>query len=238
MLDELKGVLYYLTVNLRGSFIIFWSILLSMLVVIITISKFVTVSTYFFMSFPIYFFAMAAGYMIVKGAIPYLIQMSAVRKTIFTGVAIYFVCLALMNAIIANTVLQGINYLTGNEITNVITYKSANNGSVIWFNHIADFIGNTWFSRIVVDAAVMIVICVVAFILGLIYYRFGIIGLCSTIGAFAIFIIFSVTRESFLEKMKVMYENFNIHYFYSLIGFGMVLYLLSFVLFRKITIKG
>src|SRR5699024_3182405 len=105
MSQQIKGEIYYLIANIRHSFIVFWSSLLALLLVIV-------VSTFLFpdsvvsfeLSAPHYAFAAVIRYWSVNTAVPYSIKMASTRKNIFLSFGIYALILALANAVLSNTI--------------------------------------------------------------------------------------------------------------------------------------
>src|SRR5699024_7467024 len=110
--------------------------------------------------------------------IPHLIKMGSTRLNVFKSIGTYFFGLALFNTVLANTVHSVTMYLFGStESGQSSTFSIAAAGEQTrTFNHIADFFGNVWWSRMLIDFSISYLLLACGFILGLVFYRFGIIG--------------------------------------------------------------
>lgn len=244
MSRQLKATLYYLSADIRYPLSVFWAILVGLLILSV-VSTLVAVSLNnadmsmsFNLAAPIYFFAAIVGFLTVKTSIPYLIKMGSTRKNIYLAIGIHFFSLALFNAIIANLLqlitsfflhLQGVN-MGSDSIS--ITY----NEQIFTFNHIADIISNTWMSRILVDTSIAFFLLAVMFIVGLIFFRFGLVGGFTFLAIGISIFIIGITYGSFLQFFINIFKNINYLFFIQLFLVGLVTYLLSIILLRKITI--
>jgi len=91
---ELQGVLYYYLTNVRHAFLIFWLVIVAIFILSIVLDALVggdDMTIHFNLSFPIYIFAAALGFIVVKSTLPYLIKMGATRKIIYIGTVIFFI---------------------------------------------------------------------------------------------------------------------------------------------------
>lgn len=241
MVAELKGILYYLAVNTRHSLIVFWSILLSILVVTLLLTSLFTTTVFINVSSPIYVYSAIMGFITVKLSIPYLVKVGAVRKTLFIGIGIYFTCLALFNVLIVNTLMYLFSLFNNEKLNSIFTfhYVSTDN-EAIPFNHLVDLIGitNTWGTRIIIDVAIVLLLISLLYIQGLIHYRYGIVGSVGTMGVMVIFLIIGFSKGWLWEWILLVFSNIELNSFYQMAGIGVVLYLLSYLLLRKITIKA
>lgn len=235
---QIKGVLFYLSTDIRYALSIFWMILggfllLSIIVDQIIGGKHTTVE--FNLSAPIYVFAGVAGFLTVKSTLPYLIKMGATRKHLFIGTVIYFFGLALFNTVVSNVL---------DVIASSVTKSEVNGGIVIVdgessFNlhHLADVLeGSTWITRLVIDTSISFFLISVFFIVGLIFYRYGLIGGFSFIGILLFTLILGIANGWMIDFFATIFSNFSIVFFYQLVLVGFVIYLLSFLLLRRITI--
>lgn len=86
---QIKGLLYFYMADARHSITIFWTILMSTLVITLTIyyflkdvdGGFITLS----LSVPIYIFCAILGFLTVKESIPFSLKVGATRKNIFVS---------------------------------------------------------------------------------------------------------------------------------------------------------
>lgn len=237
MTKQLNGSLYYLVANVRYSFIIFWIILMVMLAVTIISALLVPDSVISFqLAAPIYVFAAVIGFWTVKNAFPYLIKMGSTRKNIFLSFGIYALLLSLLNAVIANSVNSIVALIFGGKMElGFITVTE--NGSTMTNYHLGDFLGeNSWITRVFIDTSISFFFLAVMFIIGLIFYRFGLIGGFSFIGAGVIIFILGMSKGWLLDFFAAIFRDFSIIFFYQLLVTGILIYLVSFLLIRRITI--
>lgn len=239
MPKQLSGALYYLSVDARYYYFYFWTILLSVLLLSVLVDLIFT-ETYvnFTMSVPLYVFSAIVGQLFVKRSVPYLIKMGSTRKNVFLSFGIHFFILAIVNALLANTIQTIISFvyrLTGRDITGSITISDETNHFTI--THIAEFIQDTWMTRVIIDTSLMFFMLSASFLLGLIFYRYGLVGGISFIGAALFLLVIGFSKGWVLELVFNIIQNFSISFFYQLLGIGLFIYLLSFLLLRKATVK-
>lgn len=238
MVTELKGALYYLFANLRYSLIVFWAVLAGVLLIsIIATSLFEDSQASFNLPFPMYVFAAIFGFWMVKNTIPYLIKMAGTRKTIFLAIGIFGVSLSLLNAILANVISKVIMSIDQKGLLNS-GLSVTENGNEQFFNHIGQFIGyDSLISRIFIDTSISFLLFSCLFIGGLIFYKYGIIG-STIVSAILILIIIYAGNAGLLGKFfNYLIENFSFAFFYQLFGLGVIVYLLSFFLLRRLTLR-
>src|SRR5699024_3443391 len=111
------------------------------------------------------------------------------------------------------------------------------NGSTMTNYHLGDFLGeNSWITRVFIDTSISFFFLAVMFIIGLIFYRFGLIGCFSFIGAGVIIFILGMFIGWLLDFFATIFRDFSIIFFYQLLVTGILIYLVSFLLIRRITI--
>src|SRR5699024_11208115 len=122
MMKDIKGVIYYLMTNVRYPFMIFWTILLSIFALSILFS-FVTSNeqVLFQASITIYIFCLVLGMWTVKNTIPYLLKMSVKRKLIYISIGIYFLMIAIVQALLANALIKIIDLIGKRAISGDVT---------------------------------------------------------------------------------------------------------------------
>ncbi|MGM8363852.1 hypothetical protein ACLIBG_00090 [Virgibacillus sp. W0181] len=244
---QLNASVYYLSTHVLYSLKIFWMILISILIVTIA-ADFIfmnddTSVIAFNLSFPIYVFAGIVGQLTVKGYIPYLIKMGSTRKNLFAGIGIHFLSVAVFNALLANTIHSIVMYfyrLSGGEIVsnntnNVFTFTGGEQS--FSFNHLAYFVQDTWINRFVIDASISFFLLAIGFLLGLVFYRYGLIGGFSFIGVIVLISIMGMANGWLLDLFIAVFRNVDLLFFVQLFLVGVVLYLLSFLLLKRITVK-
>ncbi len=225
---QLKGLLYFFSSNIRHSLLIFWTILMSILVVTLTISYFllnVEGEMAFSLTAPMYVYCGIMGFLTVKEMIPFSIKMGATRKNLYVVIAIFFLLLSLFKAI-AGTIIQVL-------VTSMNEAIGLNNFN---FLHLAQFIDDTWYTRVVIDTAVMFFFLTLMFLLGLLFYRFGFAGAGSVLGILLVGLLLSIAKGWAWDFITNIVESFGMTFFLQMTIMSIVFYVLSFFLVRRITI--
>lgn len=236
---ELQGVLYYYMTNVRHAFLIFWLVIVAIFILSIVLDALVggeNMTIHFNLSFPIYIFAAALGFIVVKSTLPYLIKMGATRKIIYIGTVIFFIVFSSINALLANALNWLLRKLTKSEIGGGFIYT--NGEQTTTFNHIADFLErDNFLYQIIVDLSLSFFFITVFFIIGLMFYRFGLLGGFLFVGVIAFTFIYGMADGWLAEFFIDIFSDFTIAFFYqlALVGFGV--YLLSFFLLRRYTLQ-
>lgn len=238
MQRQLQGILYYLATDIRYAFTIFWMIIGSFLLLSLMINLIIgneNSVVHFTFSFPIYIFSAAAGFITVKNTIPYLVKMGATRKVIYISTVIFFIGLALVNSLIANGLDFLIKQILKSDVSSGIFLIEGE--KTIQFNHIADILGgNNYLYQIIVDTSISFFFLTVLFIIGLVFYRFGLIGGFSFVGIVIFSIIFGLANGWIIDFLLHISTDFSIVFFYQLAFVGFVIYLFSYLLLRRLTI--
>lgn len=230
MNKQVKGLLYFLASDIRHSLLIFWSILLLVLVVSISFGYFLLGvedgEMAFGFPFAIYFYCLVLGFMTVKQSVPFAIKMGATRKNLYISLAIFFMGLALLKAIVANTIQSLVQLFIDNAEL-----------SSFRFLHPALLMEDTWINRVLLDVGIMFLFMAFMFLIGLIFYKYGMTGGGIVAGILGILLLFSLAKGWILDFIMKLVEDLNMVVAAQLIGLGIVLYLLSFIFIRNITIE-
>lgn len=238
MKKQLQGILYYITTDIRYSLSIFWAILGGILVLTILLGLFIggeNMTVSFNLSFPIYIFAGIAGFLTVKNTLPYLVKMGATRKNLFIGIVVYFLGLSVVNAAISNVILSATTSTFGTNNAAGLTFY--NGDESYHLHHLADILVNDgWVSRMIIDTSVSLFLLSAFFIVGLIFYRYGLIGGFSFIGVSIFIFILGLSNGWLIDFFVHIFSDFSIAFFYQLFLVGVVIYLFSFLLIRRLTI--
>lgn len=238
MKRELEGSLYYLFSNLRFSLLSFWGILVGILALSIVSAMLIEDSYISFnLAFPMYAFAGVFGFWIVKNAIPYLIKMGATRKVIFISIGIFGVVLSILNAVVSNSVIKIVSFFfKSNELNTGFTLTVDQEEEFI--THIGQLLSNDGFlTRIVIDSSISFFVFGVLFIGGLIFYKYGVVGGITSF--VAVFIAFIYAGNAGWLESFVMYliDHFSYLFFYQLFAVGVIVYLLSYLLLNRLTLR-
>ena len=237
MQKDIKGVLYFLSVNVRYPLGVFWTILFSIYLISILFSVISNSENVLFQaSIPIYIFCLVLGMWTVKNTIPYLLNMSVTRKLIFISVGIYFLLLAIFQAVLANILTVIISLLGMKAMSGEISLIDGDKEFTFYFTHLSQFLENdSLMNQIMIDSIICFVALSSMFFVGLIFYRFGLVGGFSFLGALFIVYILSIARGSFIDLMTYFIDNYSMALYFQLFGLGFLLYLLSFIVLRRVT---
>lgn len=225
---QLQGLLYFYVADIRHSLVIFWSILLTLLLLSIGVAYFFLGemdSLNFDIAFPTYIYCSIVGFLTVKGNIPFSIKMGATRKNIFISIGLYFLGLSLGMALVSNSINSIVKLLVDNFTINSF-----------YFAHIATFIQDTWINRVMIDMIIMFFFLSLMFLIGLFFYKFGLLGGLSLIGLIVFGFLIGVTKGWLIDFIIHVFNNLGTQFFLQLLACGLALYGLSFLLIRRITI--
>lgn len=227
MSRQIKGLLYFYSTDLRHSLLVFWSILMGILVISLVLTYLMPEDGFMTLSLtgPMYVYCGILGYLFVKQMIPYTIKMGATRKNIMVSLAIFFIGLSTSFAVLASVIQEIINKF--HELLGV---------DIFMFLHLSYFLTDTMWSRILIDASIMFFSMTLTFILGLIFYKYGLAIFGSILGtAFLVFIV-GLAKGWLIEfGIKLYQSGFDLIYFWQLLLIGIVLFSLSWLMLRKIT---
>ncbi|WP_047985188.1 hypothetical protein [Ornithinibacillus californiensis] len=230
MNKQIKGLLYFYISDIRHSLMIFWSILLLVLVVSIAFAYYLIgvedSMMAFGFPFAIYFYCLILGFMTVKESIPFAIKMGATRKNILISLAIFFLGLVVLKSIVASTIQEIVLLFT--DATGITTFQ---------FLHPAMMLEDTWLNRILIDVCIMFFLLSFMFIIGLLFYKYGFAGGGLVAGILAIATLFGVAKGWIYEFIVDVVTQMDMLFFYQVLGVGLLLFLLSNVFVRRITIE-
>lgn len=226
---QIKGLLYFFIMDIRYSLLIFWTILLGVLAVSIAFSYFLlsVEDGGFFFGFPfaIYVYCAILGFLTVKESIPFSLKIGATRKNIFVSIGVFFLLLAFAKAVVANLLQTLISFFT--ESAGIHTFN---------FLHLANLMENTWFNRVIIDGTVMFFLLSGMFMLGLLFYKYGLAGGGSVAGILAVVLLLGIAQGWIFDFFTDVFASIDVLFFFQLLGVGIVLYGLTFLLVKKITI--
>ncbi|MEN2465215.1 hypothetical protein [Ornithinibacillus sp. FSL M8-0202] len=230
MNKQIKGLLYFYISDIRHNILIFWSILLFMLLVSLAFGVYLLGvedgMLAFGFPFAIYFYCLVIGFTRVKESIPFSIKMGATRKNILISMGIYFLIIATVQSLVANTIQEVVLLLT----------KNANITSFM-FLHPAMIIEDNWLNRLLIDISVMFFLLSFMFVMGLLFYKYGLAGGGLVAGVLVILLLFGIAKGWVYDIIVEFVNQVNIVFFYQMFGIGLLFFLLSFVFVRRITIE-
>ncbi|WP_026908230.1 hypothetical protein [Paucisalibacillus globulus] len=230
MNNQVKGLLYFYFNDLKRSILIFWSILLLVLVVAIAFAYYLIGvedgMMAFGFPFAIYFYCAVLGFIAVKEYIPFAIKVGATRKNIFKSLGLFFLSIAVTKAIVASTIQELVILLANN--TDLTSFM---------FLHPAMAVEDTWIYRVLIDICVMFFLLSFMFVIGLLFYKYGFAGGGAVAGVLAIGLLFGIAKGWIYEFVADLLKQTNIMFFCQMLGIGLLLFILSFLMVRRITIE-
>lgn len=226
---QMKGLLYFYFADIRHSLTVFWTILMSIVVMTMTITYFLSNVEGGFMTLsitgPIYVYCGILGFLVVKEFIPFSIKRGATRKNIFFSLAIFFLGLSVVKSVV------------GSILQVIVEYANMKVGiENFTFLHLAYFTNNTWYYRIMIDTSIMFFAFSIMFVIGLLFYRYGLIGGGIFVGLLIITGLTGAFQGWLIDIFANIFKSFDDIFYLQLFGIGVVIYALSMLLLRRITI--
>lgn len=174
---------------------------------------------------PMYIYCGILGFLTVKEFIPFSIKRGATRKNIFISMVIFFLGLSFMKAIV------------GSALQVIAAFFNTKMGiENFHFIHLAYFTNDTWYYRIMIDMSIMFFAFSVMFVIGLLFYRYGLVGGGVFVGTLIIIILTGVSQGWLIDFLINIFKNFDNIFYLQLFGIGVVIYAFSMLLLRRITI--
>lgn len=225
---QIKGLLYFFTMDIKRSIFIFWPILLGVLALSLAIAYFLidveNGSFAFGFPFAIYFYCLILGFLTVKETIPFSLKMGAVRKKLFAAIGIFFIAIAFLKALVATTLQAAVEI--GIESGGLDTFM---------FLHPAMLLENTWLNRLIIDTAIMFTFEAFMFLVGLLFYKYGMAGGGAFCGLLGLGLLLGIAQGWIFEFFGKLLNNLDILLFVQLFGVGVLIFFLSYIFMRRIT---
>lgn len=226
---QLKGLLYFFVTDLRFSLFVFWSILLGTLMVTFGIAYFLMEGSSgkigFALSIAVYIYCAITGFLMVKQSIPYSIKVGATRKNIFISLGIFFLGLSIAMGFAINMIQSFMEFVN----------KEAGVESFI-FMHLSHLMDTTWLGKILIDTSIMFFLLSVLFVIGVFFYKYGLIGGGSIIAILTITIFVCSAQGWLIDFIIHTAQTLNHLFFGKVLLTGLIIYSFSWIMMRKITI--
>lgn len=229
MNNQVKGLIYYYTQDMKYHVKIFWTILIAIIVATSIMAYFLmgVEGSRFYWAFPFATYTNVAiiAFQSVKKDIPFGLKMGAIRKNIFLSYAYFFFCYSLLMAIAANTlqtILEGLLNVFG--VTNYI------------FGHPAMLLTDTWLTRTVIDTFIMFFLMALLLLVGLIFYQSGLLGGGITLGAILVVILYGLFQGWLIEAFANILSDASMLTFATIFVIGIGLYLFSYLFIQRVTV--
>jgi len=232
--NQMKGLLYYFTTQAKRSLYIFWSILgisllASFIISVVSLQSSDETTFFFMLSFAVYVFSAFYGFISIRYELPFSIKMGATRKHFWFSRFIFFIGLTICQIIIVQLV-TGISKIF-REMFNL-------EPQAFQLAHPALLLDNTFFQQIVIDATLIFSILVISQLLGMFYYKYGLIGIASLAAVVLVFLLFAFAKGWSFEAFIYLQEHFSLTIFAYISLVGILCYLLSWLLIRRATTEA
>lgn len=230
MTRQMKGLLYFYITDIRFSLTVFWTVLLSSLFVSMLIDYFLLKNvSEGFMAFSLpmalYVYCGILGFLTVKQAIPFSIKIGSTRKNIFISLGLFFLSFSFVMSVFVNSIQSLVEF-----------FHSKMGNETFLFIHFANLTTDTYLTRVLIDTSLMFFLLSFFFLVGLTFYKYGLIGGGALVGTIVIVII-SGFAEGWLTNFLInLYETLNTITFWKLTCIALVIYSITWMFIRKITI--
>lgn len=229
MKRQMKGLLYFYFADVRYSLKVFWTILMSVVAVTLIVTYFLSNvedgSMTLSVTGPMYIYSGILGYLAVKEFIPFSIKRGATRKNIYLSLAVFFMAISLVKSVLGSMVQVAVEYVNGKMgIEN------------FYFLHLAYFTNDTWFHRILIDTTIMFFAFTIMFVIGLLFYRYGLVGGGIFVGLIVVTTLTGAFQGWLFDFFIHIFKSLDHTFYLQLFGVGVVIYALSILLLKRITI--
>src|SRR5690625_3624736 len=226
---QMKGLLYFYFADIRHSLTVFWTILMRIVVVTLTISYFLSNVEGGFMTLsitgPMYIYCGISGLLVVKEFIPFSIKRGATRKNIFFSLVLFFLGLSIVKSVVGSFLQVVVEYI--NMKIGIENFK---------FLHLAYFTNDTWFTRILIDTSIMFFAFSIMFGIGLLFYRYGLVGGGIFIGLLIIIALTGAFQGWLFDFFINIFKNLDNIFYLQLFGVGIVIYSFTIFMLKRITV--
>ncbi len=240
MIQDIKGVFHFLMVNIRHPFIIFWMIVIAFYIISLTLTFILGAEGVLFQaSFPIYIFCAVVGLWLVKNTVPYLIKLGVTRKLIFLSYGLFFILLAIVQSVLANFLMRFTTLTGKTAIGGHVFFESGSTDASFAFYHLSQFLPKDIFlTQVIVDVIVCFAGLSLTFLIGLIFYRYGLVGGFSFLATLFLLFIGSIAKGYFVDLVKYIVNNYTLTIYFALFGCSVVIYAISYFFLRRLTIHS
>ncbi len=167
MRNDMKAILYYLTIDHKQAFFIFWSIFILSATFLLGLSVAFSIDMTVSISASTYIFCGIAGFQLTRITFPYSIKFGLTRTRYVIGIAVFCLLLGFimsLSHVVVTYVLYGLTDIIGASTYSLITTLEATS------------LAFTWYNMLLVDAVICSFIYSVALLIGTVFYRLGLFG--------------------------------------------------------------
>ncbi|MGP1910318.1 hypothetical protein ACTSEZ_19335 [Metabacillus sp. JX24] len=228
MIRQCRGILLFEVLDIRNSLVIFWSILVASMALSFGIQFStggnLTVSS----GMAVYIFSSIAGFLTVKETYPTSIKMGATRRNYYVTTSLFLLMLALFMAASHTVMIIVLEALEGFGPGEFKLYYL----SMVLESDLP------YLTNFYVDTAVCFFLQAMFFILGSIFYRFGLLGGYAAIGLAAVLLFIPSVRDEFIAAVFKLLGEQALAYYGGLMGIGALLLVLGWFVLIKAGAKS
>ena len=224
MSSQIKAILTFSFLDVRYAIQAFWAILIGFMLLGVGISlSFNNTLSFAGSGIAMYIFCAITGFQTVKESFPFTIKMGGTRRNYFISMCLFFILFAFLMSAIHNVFLIAYEQLL--DILNI----------EIFTFHFSIITGleDTWILRLFIDSANAFFLLNLLFFIGIMFYRFGLIGGYGVIG-FIILAFFLPGIHSQVAEFVLGFASVDavIHYT-GLIGLSFLILVVNWAVMRK-----
>ncbi|MGV2619638.1 UNVERIFIED_CONTAM: hypothetical protein N8J90_00565 [Halobacillus marinus] len=225
MLRDLKGIFYYLLIDYRFSFLVFWSILTATLVGFTLLSILVPDSSMIVFTSPIVFvFCIISGLNMTKETFPFCVKMGTTRTRYLLGTFAFSLFFSLVLSMVHLGIVRGFRAVLDAEKISSIRHYS-----------LMDMLDvqAAWYNEIWVLGLLFFLFISIGFLLGSVFYRYGLIGGFSGVAVFGVLMMLPVTKDYLFSEVFRL-QGMTLHVdFLLLLAAALLTFVPSWMVLRK-----
>ncbi|WP_338786818.1 hypothetical protein [Metabacillus sp. FJAT-53654] len=224
MKEELKAILYYMFTEMKFSLMIFWSILLSSIVVLFVLADFAFRNVVISTSIATYVFCGFVGFLVTKKNLPFCIKFGATRNSFHLSASIFLLLLSIGLAIVNEIVTSIVNYTQDLLLVD----------GILIFEPAKLLVNTPSFGfSILFDSFIIFVVLTIGYLLGSIVYRFGQIGGFITLACVLLFNFLPFVQDAISHFFQgFLNEDMNINFVFLII-FSFILLIINWFIIKK-----
>lgn len=229
MNNQIKGMFYYYSIDVIRTLKIFFTIITAILIVFSAIGYlFGNTNNFrinFILPFATYINVGIIAYQLTKGNVSFALKMGAIRKNIYLMQLYFMLVYSALVAILSSTLESVTEWLL--NIFNITNFS---------LEHPAALLNDTWAMRILVDFSIMFFIMILLYLIGLFFYRTGLIGGGILMGGLLVIVLYGISEGWIIRGITSIISNITIMSFVILLIIGFGLFLIGYPFMRRITI--
>ncbi|HWO77022.1 MAG TPA: hypothetical protein VNM69_14190 [Bacillus sp. (in: firmicutes)] len=224
MSRQIKAIVTFSILDVRYAVQVFWAILIGFMLLGVGITMSFNNSLSFAGSgIAMYIFCAITGFQTVKESFPFSIKMGGTRKNYFVSMCLFFTLLSLLMSLIHNV------FLTAYE-----KFLDVLNLQIFTF-HFSMITGleDTWILRFFIDSVIAFFLLNLLFFVGIMFYRFGLIGGYSVIGIIVLFFFIPGVSTQVLDFIFGFASVEAVMHYIWLIVISLLILVVNWAVMRK-----